>query len=253
MGGTGALELALKHPDQFSAVYALSPALFDQDGLKDSGLIDPGQMARWQAKTALWNSQDETAARKGFRDYVQGRLNSPSRETFLEGLSVSYAAAVAPDLALPYPHIAFPVPGKPAQMQAALLARFENGFGGWSGKLSEYRARGHSLKAVTLEYGGEGDLPWIRRGVAYVAGLMRSQGVAVSVPVHSGGHESGLGERLETGMLPAMAKVLLQQWTEPAILSGGLKIVELFRPGRWDGPISEDFDRDCRSHANCGF
>jgi pimeloyl-ACP methyl ester carboxylesterase len=63
MGGTGALELALKHPDQFSAVYALSPALFDQDGLKDSGLLDERQSAQWQAKTALWNSQDETARR----------------------------------------------------------------------------------------------------------------------------------------------------------------------------------------------
>jgi pimeloyl-ACP methyl ester carboxylesterase len=208
MGGIGALELALKHPDQFSAVYALSPALFDQDGLKDSGLMDERQMARWEAKTALWSSQDETARRKGFRDYVQARLNSTSRGTFLEGLSVSYAAAVAPDLALPYPHIAFPVAGKPAESQAALLGRFDRGFGGWSGKLSEYRARGHSLKAVTLEYGGDDDLPWIRRGVAYVAGMMRSQGVPVSVAAHSGGHESGLGQRLERGMLPAMASVL---------------------------------------------
>jgi S-formylglutathione hydrolase FrmB len=208
MGGTGALELALKHPDLFSAVYALSPALFDQDGLKDSGILNERQMTQWQAKTALWASQDEAAQRRGFRDYVQARLNSPSRATFWEGLSVSYAAAMAPDLASPYPHIAFPVPGKPVESQAALLGKYESGFGGWSGKLSEYRARGHSLTMITLEDGGEGDFPWIRRGVAYVAGLMRSQGMAVSVAAHSGGHESGLGQRLETAMLPTMANAL---------------------------------------------
>ena len=94
------------------------------------------------------------------------------------------------------------------ESQAALLGRYENGFGGWTGKLSEYRARGHSLKAVTLEYGGEDDLPWIRRGVVYLAGLMRAEGVPVSVAVHSGGHESGLGARLEKAMLPMMAKAL---------------------------------------------
>jgi len=216
MGGLGALELALKHPDQFSAVYALSPALFDQEGLKDFGLIDERQAAQWRAKTALWNRQDETARRKGFRDYVQSRLNSPSRETFLEGLRVSYAAAVAPDLALPFPHIAFPVPGKSMESQAVLLGRYENGFGGWTGKLSEYRARRHSLKAVTLEYGGEGELPWIRRGVVYLAGLMRSEGVPVNLAVHSGGHESGLGQRLERAMLPMMANALEGAVTVPA-------------------------------------
>jgi hypothetical protein len=123
-------------------------------------------------------------------------------------LRVSYAAVVAPDLALPYPHIAFPLPGKSAASQAALLAKYENGFGGWSNKLSQYRALGRSLKTVTLEYGGDADFPWIRHGVASLAGLMRSQGLPVKVAVHSGGHESGLGRRLETAMLPAMANAL---------------------------------------------
>ncbi len=208
MGGTGALVLGLKHPDRFSAVYALSPALFDPDGLRDSGLVSQRQLLRWQALLGRCQGLGDAARRRTFRDYVQARLNSPSRETFFEGLSVSYAAAVAPDLALPYPHIAWPAPGNAADSQAALLARYEKGLGGWSDKLAAYRARGISLKAITLEDGGDGDFPWICRGVEYVAGLMRAQGIGVSVAVHSGGHELRLGGRLECAMLPAMANTL---------------------------------------------
>jgi len=211
MGGLGALELGLKHPDRFGAVYAMSPAVFDPDGLKDSALLSPRQLSQWQALLARWEGLDEAALRRSFRDYVQERLNSPVRETFFEGLAVSYAAAVAPDLALPYPHIAWPVPGNGADGQRALLRRYEEGFGGWSDKLAVYRARGHALSAITLEDGGQEDFPWICRGVEYVAGLMRAQGIAVSVAVHSGGHESGLGRRLESAMLPAMANALQAQ------------------------------------------
>lgn len=214
MGGSGALELALKHPAEFCAVYALSPALFDQNGLKDLGLLDPAQLARWQALTAQWNTLEETARRKAFRDYVQARLNSPSRETFLEGLRVAYAAAVAPDLALPYPHIAFPTPGM--ALDSTLLRRYQDGLGSWPAKLSEYRARGRALKMITLEDGGEGDIPWLRRGVQDVAGLMRAQGISVRVEVHSGGHESRLAQRLESAMLPAMANALAKPESAPA-------------------------------------
>jgi hypothetical protein len=208
MGGFGALELALKHPDRFSRVYAMSPALFDREGLKDLGLLDEKQTRLWRSYQEKCQGLDEPSRRRSFRDFMQHRLNNPSRDVFVEGLLVSYAAAMTPDLALPYPHIAFPVPGRPAESQAALLARYENGFGGWTDKLARYRARGQSLKAVTLEYGGDSETPWIRRGVAYLAGLMRAEGMPVSVAAHSGGHESALGQRLETGMLPAMANAL---------------------------------------------
>ncbi|MBN1412488.1 MAG: hypothetical protein JW969_16695 [Spirochaetales bacterium] len=36
MGGSGALNLGLKHPDVYQAIYALCPVLFDKDGLKNA-------------------------------------------------------------------------------------------------------------------------------------------------------------------------------------------------------------------------
>jgi len=205
MGGTGALELALKHPDIFSCVYAMSPALFDQNGLRDSGILTEEQLQKWQANFNLWQTLGQETQRKSFRDYVQTHLNSPSRTRFFEGLFISYGAAVAPDLGLPYPHIAFPIPGQGA---AELVARYESGFGGWDEKLSRYVAKGQQLRGITIEYGKEDEYLWIRRGAAYVSGRMRSLGVPNALVVGEGGHESELGRRLETGLLPAISMML---------------------------------------------
>lgn len=105
MGGTGALELDLKHPDIFGCVYAMSPAVFDPNGLNDFGIMGEKQVRRWRALVTTWSSLEESLRRKNFRDYIQNHLNSPSQEVFFEGLYLSYAAAFAPDLNLPYPHI----------------------------------------------------------------------------------------------------------------------------------------------------
>ena len=215
MGGSGALELALRHPDEFCAVYALSPALFDQNGMRDLGLLDPAQLARWKTLSTRWNALEEAARRKVFRNYEQTRLNSPSRETFLEGLRVAYAAAVSPDFTLPYPHIAFPSPDLALDSQSILLARYEDGLGDWGHKLSQYCAQPNALKMIVLEEGGEGDIPWIRRGVRDVAGMMRARGIPVDVEAHSGGHESKLAQRLESAMIPAIANALAKPESVP--------------------------------------
>jgi len=75
-------------------------------------------------------------------------------------------------------------------------------------KLSAFGARGFPLNAVTLDYGRDGDFPWVRRGVEFAGGLMRARGIPVTVAIHAGDHESRLGERLETAMLPAMTTAL---------------------------------------------
>jgi S-formylglutathione hydrolase FrmB len=207
-GGTGALELALKHPDRFGSVYALSPALFDENGLRDIGILQDQQLRKWQTNLDQWEALNDADRRKSFRDYVQTRLNGPSGARFFEGLFISYGAAVSPDLGLRYPHIAFPAPG---QASAKLIARYENGFGGWRDKISQYLAKAKTLKGITIEYGGEDEYLWIRHGAAYVSELMLSLGVPNALVVSEGGHESALGQRLETGLLPSMSKMLQNQ------------------------------------------
>jgi len=209
--GKGALELALKHPDVFGSVYALSPSLFDQDGLRDSGLLDERQIPNFQAVAAGWNNLDEHARLKRFRDYVQVRLNSPSRRRFFEGFNIAYAAAVAPDLGLPFPHIAYPAATDSPEKKGAVLKEFADGFGNWEAKLSNYLARGRPLHSITIEYSRNDEYAWLRRGAEHVSALMKSRGVENALVVHEGSHESTLRQRLETAMLPAMSHALIAQ------------------------------------------
>jgi hypothetical protein len=115
---------------------------------------------------------------------------------------------MTPDLGLPYPHIALPSPGLPAASETELLRRYENGFGGWKDKLAQYLALGRPLNTITLEYGKDDEFQWLRRGVGHVSALMRSLGVPNTLAMHPGGHDSTLGPRLETALLPAMSNAL---------------------------------------------
>jgi glucans biosynthesis protein C len=210
MGGMGALELALKHPEVFGSVYAMSPLVFDATGLNDLGLLDERQARNWRDHVASWSRLDPDTRRRDFRDYVQSCLNSPSRSVFFGGVFISYAAAVSSDTGLPYPHIAFPGTTGPEQVRTEELVRAESGPSGWGRKLAAYLAQDRRLGSITIECGGDGEYEWIRRGAAFVSGLMRSNGIPSVLVVHPGGHDTTLGKRLEDGLLPAMSATFEQ-------------------------------------------
>ncbi len=208
VGGLGALELGLKHPEVFGSVYAMSPAVFDDKGLANLGSATKQAERTWAANLQKWKDFDEAARRKAFRDFIQCTLNSPSGSTSFEGLLVSYAAAVSPKLDLPFPHIGFPSGGV---VDPGLLARLDSGMGGWKQKLATYAAKGRALRSITIEYGAKDEYDFIRHGADYVSGLMHSMGIQNQLAVHDGGHDSTLGRRLETGMLPAVSRALGQK------------------------------------------
>lgn len=211
IGGTGVLEIALKHPDRFSCVYAMSPAVFDTNGMRDFGLPNERLERQWQSLQEQWSQMDDTARRHGFRDFIQVRMNSPSRRRFFDGLHISYAAAMTPDLNLPYPYIAFPKPVTAGAHDAAdqlLLSRYASGFGGWADKAENYLALGHPLRSITLECTQGDEYDWIPRGTEDVCRVLREKGITCQLVRHEGGHETSLGWRLKTAMLPAMSKLL---------------------------------------------
>ncbi len=126
----------------------------------------------------------------------------------MEGLFVSYAATVSPNLALPYPPIELPPASYAPGDQAAILVRFDQGMGGWTNKLQEYLNGPARLKAITIEYGKSDEYEWIRRGADYVSSLMQKLGIPNQLIRHEGGHDSTLGQRLETAMLPDISRSL---------------------------------------------
>jgi enterochelin esterase-like enzyme len=206
MGGTGALELALKHPAVFGCVYAMSPALFEDGGLGDFTRGADSQAEGWQRLVAQWSHLDERTASKRFTLYMQSRLLNPSREAQFEGLRVSYLASAAPNVSAPYPHIDFPDPRSDSETERRRV--WAEILGDWKAKLTSYLARGPRLCSIAIEYGKQDEFKFIRDGAEYVSGLMRSMNVPNTLNVSDGGHDSTLGWRLENAMLRKLAGVL---------------------------------------------
>lgn len=99
----------------------------------------------------------------------------------------AYGAAFAPDLASGPPFARVPrLDGSAAD--AAVVALWEQGFGGWEARLASYAAGPARLRAVHLEVGTRDAYGWIVAGTVYLYGLMQEQGLAVELATHRGGH-----------------------------------------------------------------
>ena len=139
MGGYGALNAAMKHPDVFGAVYAISPGLFDANGLSESQMFaDEGMIPRFldlQAKAAGAGQEKVSQLLAG----AGGDLN----------FTAAYGLAFSPDPAQPA-LIAYPFKmenGKPMAERKGLgrlgkrLRRGRAGGAAVQGQLAE--AEGH--------------------------------------------------------------------------------------------------------------
>jgi glucans biosynthesis protein C len=210
-GGAGALEIALKHPDLFGCVGVLSPSVFGPAGARDLGLPNERLSLAWRAQLQEWQGLSEPDRHRRVRDFLRPLVFSSSRHRFFDGLRIVYAAAMTPDLAQPYPHIAFPSPAADLSANASLLAAYDNGWGGWPGKITRYLAQDRRLRRVILEYAKDDENTWIPPGTEALARALREQGVACQLLRGEGRHESRLGSRLKGVMLPAMAKALNSQ------------------------------------------
>lgn len=210
MGGVGALNLGLSHPQIFGSVYAMSPAALDQDGLQASGLLAGKGLAEWNSVVETWHPLELGEQKRRFRDDVQVKLNSYTSYEQFQGVLISCAAAFACDPGLPFPHLALGVDleGHPEEQLATSL---EKGLGDWETKLARHAALKPQAQRFIIEYGRDDEYEWIRRGAEHVSTLLRGQGIACDLQVSEGRHDNTLGRRLETAMLPAIGKFLKQQ------------------------------------------
>ena len=74
--------------------------------------------------------------------------------------------------------------------------------------MKAYLARPDRLASITVEYGRGEEYDFIVHGAQHVSQVMHSGGVPSQLHVSEGGHDSTLGRRLETGMLPTLANTL---------------------------------------------
>ena len=206
MGGFGALNVAMRHPDVFGAAYALSPGLAAPGGLESH----PG-FASTAVRQRVCDFLDTMRNTEGCRSeamlLAQASYWNQVFDTYAL-FALAYCAAFAPGsegngLGLEYPYRR---QGADFVRDPAAWERCEWGFGKWDEKIQQNLGSLRKLSFIAIDVGANDEYPWITEGCRYVSQVMTSAGIPNELMTYSGGHEDKLRERLETSMFPALSR-----------------------------------------------
>jgi S-formylglutathione hydrolase FrmB len=200
MGGFGAFNLAMRHPDLFGAVYTLSAGLFDENGLGDSHMFNEKKKIAHLAQTFTeLNLMPVDEALKEMSKY-DGAI----------GFTVAYGAAFAPDPDHGPPFFDYPFDAVDGEMvkNRTVWRQWEEGFGAWPSKIKQYQDNLQKLSGIVFDYGAADAYSWIPRGNEYLSSQLSAAGIANQLYRFDGGHSDKMEERLLTVMLPFFNRVL---------------------------------------------
>ena len=198
MGGFGALNIAMHHPDVFSAVYSMSPGLFDENGLAESFMF---------ARESLIRNFVEYEA-----DLASLSLEDAQRRTFAppEQFSLAYGYAFAPNPDRHPPYFDYPyteVDGELVQDEE-IWQMWESGFGGIADEAVQYKENLLKLKGIVVDYGIHDENAWIPNGSEYYGEQLTAAGIPVTVESYDGNHSNQIGARIREHMLPFFTRLL---------------------------------------------
>ena len=181
MGGFGALTLAFRHPDVFSAVYAMSPCCTDL--IADLG---PSNIA-WIAVRNMQSPDDVPAA-----------LHSGH---FFEGANAAMAAALAPDPeAKIFGDLPFTGTGRELHTDDAAFSRIAMNMP--ANMVFPLLPNIAQLKGIFIEYGAQENFTHIIAGARETAERLSQAGISNTLEVFQGDHANHFNQRLGERVLP---------------------------------------------------
>jgi S-formylglutathione hydrolase FrmB len=175
MGGYGTVRIAMRHPDVYSAFYAMSPCCMSARG----------------APSAEMGRKIEAAAAAG----QSASLDFMSRAT------LASAAAWSPNPKAPPFYLDLPT--KDGVAQPAVIAR-------WAANaplamVDQNVANLRSYRAIALDVG---DQDGLRSDTAELHRILDSYGIANSFELYPGDHVSAVADRMQNHVLPFFARNL---------------------------------------------
>lgn len=193
MGGYGSIMLAMKHPDVFSAFYALSPCCVGLEA--DLGSDNPA----WLKAMAIKSRGELQASPK-------------SIDEFFPTVFIALSAAFSPNAGNAPLHVDLPYAERNRRPQP-------NGdaYSRWRSKMplylvEQYRTNLEKLRGIYLDYGALEEFSHIRQTTQALSRELASRGIGHTFEVYAGGdHSNKLRERLETRVLPFFSQVLSVQ------------------------------------------
>ena len=207
MGGFGALHLAMRHPDVFGAVFALSPGLFDAQGFEEHWMLAPPYVEAWWKTVDRMQSWPRAEAPARLVA-LSASLQASERFGYRRGFVLAYGAAFAPAPQAGPPFVAYPIE-RSGGLNAESYERFRAGYGGLEAKVQRHTEALRALRGIGLDVGRNDHLAWIPRGARRLSVLLAQAGIEHRLTEHDGGHLDRLGERIETEMLPFFSHVLV--------------------------------------------
>jgi hypothetical protein len=180
MGGFGALHLAMRHPDTFGAVFALSPALFDEQGLRDRGMLTPPYAQAWrltQARMAEWPVAEGPRRLVALADDL---FRADGEFNYRRGFAYAYGAAFAPAPQSGPPYVEYPIQwevGHPVTDPQG-VARWEEGLGNLQDKVRRHGSALRRLRGIGIDIGQSDRLRWVPRGARRLSQLLTAARVA---------------------------------------------------------------------------
>jgi S-formylglutathione hydrolase FrmB len=197
MGGFGALNLGMRHPDVFGAVYATAPGVLDEGGVAEMELFEVDNQIGAALDTLEVAESLEGAA-------VGEALGSSPRQ-----FDLAYGLAFAPATAPPYLVYPFSRTGEVLTRDDDVWATWDAGFGDWDLKVAEFEDNLAGLSGLGFDCAGDDEHAWIPAGCVHFDALLTAAGIDHQYTVTSGGHEGGSGPQIAGALLPFMAEHLV--------------------------------------------
>jgi S-formylglutathione hydrolase len=200
MGGFGALNLGMRHPEVFSAIYAFNPGLFDQKGLAETKTFESPR------RIEAFFDEYESLAGRPLDEVIRRVQHTNTTQLF----SFAYGAAFAPNPKAAAPYFDFPYRSQSGQLvlDENTWQRWQAGLGDWKAKIRENKDNLLQLNGIVIDYGEEDSLTWIPKGCRYVSRLLNAVGIDHTLIGEQRAHADQLTERIVGLMLPFFSERL---------------------------------------------
>lgn len=203
MGGHGALDIGMKYADIFSAVYALSPGMFDENGLEDFLFNNESSKSSFVTFGNSMEVMSDTDAQTA-RNSRMTAIKSNSWNYIRDVYGFAYAGSSSKKSYMDVPYYV----ENGVVKENSDIVKWRAGYGNVKEKIAAYKLKTDKLNAIGVEVGNNDEYAWLIRGCDYFKSQMDSAGIAIEFTKFAGQHQDKLKERVEDYLIPFFNKNL---------------------------------------------
>ena len=198
VGGFGALNVAMRHPDVFGAVYSVSPTLFDKDSLPLSPMF--AAQTTIDSVLNLLLREEPMSINDGTTD-----MQHAGDAQF----SIAYGTTFAPNTVKP-PYMDYPYYRQNGRIfrDEAIWQRWESGFGNNLDRIQQYKENLLKLTSLTLACGENAPYSWIPEGCKAFAAQLTANGIPNQLASFPKDHVPAFGQLIREFTLPFFSEKL---------------------------------------------